>query len=105
MSAMLRSLRAGTLGMLLLVGLGACVVDGGPYEGGAYYDMAYYEPFPFFYGGWIENYYVGPPRGGDHRRPLPGPLPFRPAQPFRPVPHIPSNPRPPSMPHHPPRRH
>lgn len=45
----------------------ACVAtDGdGYYDGGnAYYSGAYYEPFPYGYGGWGRDYHVAPGRGG-----------------------------------------
>jgi len=83
---------------------GAVGVSGGyadPYWGGpAYgYDLDYYGP-PVIYGGWGPQYYVAPPRWGEHPHGFSGPPrgdgqrpQFRPAPPGRSMPSIPSGPR------------
>jgi hypothetical protein len=67
----MRSFRAGALGLLVLVALAACVVGG--YGGGGYVDEGYvggvYESGGYDYGGWGPGYRVGPP--GWHRGPGP----------------------------------
>jgi hypothetical protein len=89
------------LGIALFTLLQGCVVGGGGgyYEGGGgvdvSYDADYYEPYGYEYGGWGRGYWVGPPRGGDHRpdgggRAAPA---YRPAAPSRSMPSIPSRSR------------
>jgi hypothetical protein len=93
-----RSLSALTLASLAV--LAGCVVGGGGYDGGASvgYDVGFYEPFGYDYGGWGPGYGVGLPRRGydrdrrpdEHAAPHPS---YRPASPSRSMPSLPSRSR------------
>jgi hypothetical protein len=92
-----RSLRA--LILASFVAIAGCVVGGGGYDGGASvgYDVGFYEPFGYDYGGWGPGYGVGLPRRGyDRGRPdghaAPHPS-YRPAAPSRSMPSLPSRSR------------
>jgi hypothetical protein len=92
-----RSLRALILASFVV--MAGCVVGGGGYDGGASvgYDVGFYEPFGYDYGGWGPGYGVGLPRRGyDRGRPDFHPAPhssYRPAAPSRPMPSLPSHSR------------
>ncbi len=85
------------LGLLLFTGLCACLTGGGGYIGGVY------EPSGYDYGRWRPGYYVGPPRGGEHRPQRPQARSYRAAPQTRPIPSIPTRPGRPPHPPHPPR--
>jgi hypothetical protein len=79
--------------------IAGCVVGGG-YDGGATvgYDVGFYEPFGYDYGGWGPGYGVGLPRRGYDRGGRPdvhsAPHPsYRPAAPSRSMPSLPSHSR------------
>jgi hypothetical protein len=88
-------------GIAVLTLLQACVAGGGGYyEGGGAevsYGADFYEPYGYEYGGWGPRYWVGPPRGGDHRPDHDhrggSPPAYRPAEPSRSMPSIPSRQR------------
>ena len=118
--AMTMRLGARAILVLVLAALGACVGAGVGFAGGGYdddydagpafgYDMDFYGPDQFDYGGWGPEYFVGPPRYGyghpgdfGHRggfgnpggydRPGGHPV-YRPAPNSRPMPSIPTGPR------------
>jgi hypothetical protein len=93
-----------TAGLLLLAVLTAgCVVPGdtgygyGGGDVGVSYGVNFYEPYDN-YGGWGPGYLVGPPRGGDRRRPdyrpsNPNPHSYRSAPSSHGMPTIPSRSR------------
>jgi hypothetical protein len=87
MNIMHRRLGVIVLGVLLLVGLGACVATGPGYVGG------YYDPYGNDYGGWRPGYYVAPPRGGERREERSAPHAYRPAPSSRQAPSIPKRSR------------
>jgi hypothetical protein len=88
--------------LLLTVMAAGCVVPGdNGYGGGGNvgvsYGVNFYEPYDNN-GGWGPGYLVGPPRGGDRRRPdyrpsNPGPHSYRAAPSSRAMPSIPSRSR------------
>jgi hypothetical protein len=88
MSQPLPRWRVTAAALLLVAGLGACVVGGAGYDDGVYVGGVYEAP-GFFYGGWGPGYRVGPPRGGGFARGGGG---FSRGG-ARPAPSIPSRPR------------
>jgi hypothetical protein len=92
------------LGVLLFVGLGACIATGPGYGGGVGvgYIGGVYEPNGYDYGGWGGNYQVGPPRGHERRPQQPQAHAYRAAPYSRPIPSIPTRPGRPWHPTHPP---
>jgi hypothetical protein len=84
-----------TLGLLLFMGLCACIATGPGYDGGVgvAYVGGYYGPVGHDYNGWGPGYYVAPPRRGE-RRPEPARPPvYRPAPRTYQTPSIPTRPR------------
>jgi len=55
--------------MIIVFAAAAGCVAGGGYDGGAEvgYDVGFYEPFGYEYGGWGPGYGVGPPGRGFDR--------------------------------------
>jgi hypothetical protein len=99
MSLAVRPIVMAAFGLLLGLGLCACVADVG-YGGGIrtgymgdYYEPNYYEPYGYEYGTGVRNYRVGPPRGGEHRVDKPTTHAYHPAPLSRPTPSIPRHSR------------
>jgi hypothetical protein len=88
-----RWLTAG-FGALALTMLNACAVEGVGVDGtvGVGYDVGYYEPYGYDYGGWGRGYRVGPGRSGYPRGDHPSHS-YRPAPASRSTPSIPNRAR------------
>jgi hypothetical protein len=89
--------------VVLFMALAGCVAVGGYDSGYGYdgavtigYDVGFYEPFGYEYGGWQPGYRVGPPpRSGYPARSdsHPSHPAYHPASPSRSIPSIPTRPR------------